>query len=444
MPERSTDWWLSPESNLQMPKKEIGDYVESQGFRVPKRYETLDEALDEVFRGKTIIMRSEHPDEYDGPSGLMESHVIGQDSIKKGFYNSISFGPFSIDDEIPLTVGRNPVTFDREREKGPGMYNVLDVVMANILKVPAAQTIDRLKRLQSLHWVIRDYLKLTNQSAEQLFSQFQYSFWEYIPGPDIVMVADSAIDNRYHIMADDGTYFHWQISGDGGEVIDGSPSDDFLTPEVTSGLVHDYEAIRNLPRFSSKHCPIMEMKIDENVQNCFLQYHRTLDFDPADNNLDPADFPASEGWLPANTVRGHIQSPMKLETALHYCAGYGTVIPFPKIEQGSTDWSYNRAMTELMARHRTAYIHSGETETLYLGLSDNHKSRSRWFKPRVAVSYDRSEFHRLIDEELHEEVRRLVYREHRMARVVIDLACDGVKGFVRLNPDSEQPIVTDS
>ena len=65
------DYYLEDRTRLQgQPKKTIGDYVESQGILVPRRFDNLDDARKSK---KAIILRSEHPQDYNGVSGLLSS-----------------------------------------------------------------------------------------------------------------------------------------------------------------------------------------------------------------------------------------------------------------------------------------------------------------------------------------------------------------------------------
>ena len=57
----------------QQPKREIAEYVESQGILVPRRFANLQEAR---ASGLPLIARSEHPQDYAGASGIVESRVI--------------------------------------------------------------------------------------------------------------------------------------------------------------------------------------------------------------------------------------------------------------------------------------------------------------------------------------------------------------------------------
>ena len=82
------DYWLEhPEALQGQPKRVIGEYVESEGISVPRRFSTLAEAR---ASGLDILVRSELQQDYDGISGLLLSLLLkwfspdmSEDGIKK-------------------------------------------------------------------------------------------------------------------------------------------------------------------------------------------------------------------------------------------------------------------------------------------------------------------------------------------------------------------------
>ncbi len=208
-----TDYYLEDKTRLQgQPKRTIADYVESNGILVPNRFESLDDAINS---GITFLMRSEHQQEYDGVSGLLDSP-----------------------DFKDFRLGQ----FDEHTE----------------------QNID-------------DYCELFEIPKEEFLSQISYSFWEKLDGFNRSMVADSAIKGRYHIFTTKGTYHNYTIWDNGKIDLNAQlklePELVAQIPEV----IEFYETIRNLPNFDPNHCPIIELQT-VNGRNYFLQYHRTRDF----------------------------------------------------------------------------------------------------------------------------------------------------------------------
>ena len=88
-----TDFYLENPAELKgQPKRTIGDYVESNGFLVPRRFDSLAEARRSK---KGILLRSELTQDYDGVSWLLESYSLGHFD----FQNKVPFrGVNSLED----------------------------------------------------------------------------------------------------------------------------------------------------------------------------------------------------------------------------------------------------------------------------------------------------------------------------------------------------------
>lgn len=445
----STDYWLS-EAILEAPKRQIGDYVESEGFAVPRRFDTLDEALRVAKAGGKIAIRSEHPDEYDGASGLMQTYILDEESPSLARRAYERYGDFDIDEQVHESRNRGAVNGSRRGEM-PGYHTMADVVLGVAQHEPTDVTLQRLRQLTEHLHTVRRYADITGRNESEFMNQAGFSFWRYVPGANVTVVADSAIDDRYHILGDrlyrKPAYHGWQIANEQGHSIVGTPDDPVLTPKTTAKLINTYEQIRNLPRFASDHCPIMELQLDEAGKVWFLQYHRTRDFKAVNASLDSADFSVQEGWQKAEGVRGALDSPVTLKAALWYPHKYGTTLKgkvqhtLPESEDAAVDWHWDLALTETLSRRRQAYVADNSLDHLYRVFASAHGPRSRWFKPEAAIACNDKGFDNLIPETLKKEISRIVHREHRLARVVLDFAADGNNGYVRLSPGAEQPLI---
>lgn len=125
-----TDFYL--QNPPMQPKAEIADYVESNGILVPRRFETEKQARNS---GLEIICRSEHPQDYAGFSGLLNSPRLD------------NFGEMN----------------------------------------------------KSSKKQLENYCILTGTSKEEFLSQLSYSFWERLEGDNCKVIADSSLKNRYHM-----------------------------------------------------------------------------------------------------------------------------------------------------------------------------------------------------------------------------------------------------
>ena len=224
------DYYLEDSTRLQgQPKRTIADYVEQHGVLVPRRFGSLEEARSAEV---PVIARSEHTREYQGVSGLL---------------SSLSF-----------------------------------------LRIPEQLTELQIKGEMFKKWEtdINSYCEAFNITPESFMNDVSFSFWEQLRGYNRTIIADSAVQGRYHVTTFSETslvrtYSIIEPQGKVQHFGSSLPSD----ADNLIELVKLYEQVRNLKRFDPLHCPILEVQTVEGT-NYFLQYHRTRDFSPALFSLD--------------------------------------------------------------------------------------------------------------------------------------------------------------
>ncbi len=352
-----------PELLQGQPKRSIADYVEQNGILVPRRFESLEEARKS---GLDLVARSEHPQDYDGCSGLFlsprfpeHSHAFKWDESEEIFINSI------------LNYQCDPSS------DGEG--------------------VSRRK--------IKEHCKILQIDYDEFIGQLSYSYWEKIPGINITITADSAVKDRYHITTrerNEGGLFEWWHSYNFVEngCLIGNESCSYSElpglPLVAVGnfnqLIELYEHIRSLPRFDSNHCPTMEFvtRINgNNIENYSLQYHRTRDFDAPDFELGPGNLEATE----FRNVRGKTPPEgIDCKVVIAYAAEWVDEENFgpnkkwswyvPEEEEGAIEAPVNnKRMDEIMSKRRSLQI----SDSSFFSLATGHGLRSLWFKPRVSI-----------------------------------------------------------
>lgn len=145
------DYWLEhPEELKGQPKKTIIEYARKNGVLTAQPYESFQDAL---AHGKRVFVRSELAQDYNGISGLLFSRFL-------------------------LQLGK--VTSEEQLKD-------LMLEMHGRYGVEGAKS--DLEKLETL-------CLYTNQDIERVRKAISYSFWEYIPGFNRVIVADSAIKAR--------------------------------------------------------------------------------------------------------------------------------------------------------------------------------------------------------------------------------------------------------
>jgi hypothetical protein len=377
------------ERSLQ-PKRVVGEYVESAGFLVPQRFSDIEEARHAASQGIPVLARSEHPDEYSGPSGLGKTSLLVPDEsgVFNPRHNSFSSSPLAKYGRYASAAGLPRVSYMREASE---------------------------------------------------------SYWEAIPGTNITVVADDAVEGRYHVFAfneDKTATWAYRISAaivteDGSverqlDYIDDVPGMSARYEEV----IDFYNRVRRLERFNGNHCPIIEMQLsDQDDQLYFLQYHRTRDEAFVSERIDVQEFPAEDGWLKADAVRGAHIGEKTLELALWYPnfrEGNVTVKRIELPEDGSTtmDCSFYD-LDEFVGRQRTAHVLHSSFDNQYSKIASAHGPRSQMFKPKVTVLLGREEVEgQFVPKEMDDEgfVRAL---NGMVVRIATEVVSDGRNAFVR-------------
>jgi hypothetical protein len=333
------DYYLQDKSRLEgQPKRAIAEYAEQNGILVPRRFDSLAEARDSH---KPILLRSEHPQEYDGISGLLDS----------------------------LSLSNSPVRDSQDTEEVKQKY---------FEKEEKADGIPLYKQ----------FCKSLGLNEEEFRKQTSFSIWECLEGLNRAVIADSSIPNRYHIMTlphrdDIDNWFCNYAIVDNGEL-----TKDLIMPlpeELKEGLrdlIETYEQIRHLERFDSNNCPIMEFQTYKG-KNYFLQYHRTRDFLPVDFILDRD---LKEGEIEVPFVRGATSKEGgTFKTTVYYA---GNWYFNPEDEDGSFDLHHNRIFPELQFKKRKLQIINSKDLTNELTcLVADHIQKSKLFKPKVSAIF---------------------------------------------------------
>ena len=278
------------EERPMQPKRAIQEYVSQHGIRTPRRYKSL---LEAVNSWKKFIIRSEHPQEYNGISWLSRSISIDTDDIIK--YQSqrsteeLSQLPFS---EQEIESGK---TSDWEIIDAIKEYDFQRDAIKRIWFLDEKDILDAITLFSK--WLFKWYAKRMWLSVDKVLWEQSYTFYEYIPGINHSVIADKDIPNRYYIISsssdlkwyDYSSYMDWLIIQDGKIVNEAwgyyvwdarDNSKEIQNRRIFDhkALIERYNMVRNLWKFDSNHCPVMEFQTpSDNSSPYFLQYHRLRD-----------------------------------------------------------------------------------------------------------------------------------------------------------------------
>ncbi len=377
------DYYLEdPERLNGQPKRTIADYVEENGFSVPRRFDSIREAR--AFKGK-VIARSEHTQDYDGVSGMIESEMLDKfDDVSEEHLKEALF--------TKSKITRGP--------RGDGKPRASEM--------------------------LKKYHEYTGKDPSEFYEELSYSYWEYIEGFRRKVVADSSIPDRYHITTYRYNPFqHSYTLFEGGKI-----TSNYVMPlppglvRTLPGLIRMYEGIRHLSRFDPNHCPIMEF-LTRNHHTFFLQNKRARNFEPCDFSLGEED--GVKVWF----VRGATgPEGLTARVSLWYSKSGEKRLPD---EDGSFDWHYDKVLTELMARKRllqieTASPHPNKLYWELLKLIVDHNPMSKMFLPKVSVIIGKSA---LINEAEAVNIKNAAREIGEQPQILVHVVSDGRKAYLK-------------
>jgi len=285
------------------PKKEIGAYVGG----TPLIYDSFRDAWDS---GQEFMMRDEHLRAFAGPSGLGRTLLV--DTHKRSLLAQMRDEP-----ESKYGIGYRSL-FGRN----PFIHQAIAQCLAG--KISPSEMEKKVFKWtgDKDRWEI--YFEMMGYESEKELEKASYSYWEYIPGFNHTIVADSGIQHRWHLMTVNHTLKPQSLGSRPWEEPNGviysfpDPITDAI-PESPGKLVEWYEEIRNKDRFNPQQCPIVEAQtsIDKGkINRYFLQYHPTQLF--KETNFSLKGHP-SEDEIEAVFVRGATTLPegLTMEVAIY-------------------------------------------------------------------------------------------------------------------------------
>jgi hypothetical protein len=200
-----------------------GNYAKHHGINVPLIFPSFEAAQSEARNGGTVIVRTEHPSELKGVSGVNHSHVLSPDD---------HFGK----DFIDTFCDSDEATF-----------------------VAAS------KAWHEKWFHVEGYCEQRGISIQDYVSDLDYSYWEHVTGLNIFVVGDPVLPNRFRIFAtwpDTWTYTVF----DGDEYVSGYESEE-LKIQIDS-IIKMYRRVQEV--FGAQSW-VVEMQLHASGELFFLQ-----------------------------------------------------------------------------------------------------------------------------------------------------------------------------
>jgi hypothetical protein len=352
------------------PKLSLGNYVSDKEIPVPRRYFSLDQALDS---GKPFIIRSEHIDEYNGPSGLL--HSLRVTEMDKHYAA-----------QFQTERALNPANTHIADLGELNQTQIRDAIILQLGHASQAHIEQQLIHADTNTMHVQAYCRYTGINIDNFQKDISYSYWELLDGLNRSIVADSAIKGRYHLFSHEqlttGKQFNNYTIFDNGDITLNTP--DPLSAEQQRDIpriINFYEKIRQLPRFDSNHCPIVEFQTVNNI-HYFLQYHRTRDFSPATFRLTREP---ERGEAVANLVRGTTPANgIVVHTIIMYNQQH-LLNHKLQHEEAAYDLHNMSIFKELISRKRQVNFFNDNERGVAYKAADDHLDKTQLFKSELSI-----------------------------------------------------------
>ncbi|MCK5474329.1 MAG: hypothetical protein KAI53_02900 [Candidatus Aenigmarchaeota archaeon] len=326
---------------ILQPKKEIMSFLASKGVLVPRIYDSIDEAINGM-ETKKIMLRSEHPQDYEGSSDLFPNGMLNERLLKAD--------------------------------------NVTEAIMSQEYLY-----IENVRKQIDLH------CRLLGLDYNEFMGELSHSAWEKLEGINRVICADSAIKGKYHIVTLKPTSYDVIEDSTIQQLTDNSYNS--ISLDEAKGLVELYEQIRDV--MDTNHCYIVETQsvrnyLSDAYDHYALQVHRGVDFQNADFKAEPN----RRGVLEFHNVRGATSVDGEdLLLTIKYPKDFrdGPEIIVEDASADASEHSISRVFSEIMFRKRKLQIFPYRDGSDLRYELTNHCSRNALFKPKCSVLADKDQ-----------------------------------------------------
>lgn len=356
------------------------------------------------------MIRSEHPQDYAGVSGLLDS--------------------YRVDDVAKLVMKQN------RHNRRPDFFQALN---EHITGDGEKEFEEKLKTIRA--GSVQRFCELTGGNKSEFQGDISYSYWEKINGHNRTVVADNAVPGRYHIFSsqiEERRYNNYSTLENGEIESNGS----LLTADLRNGMssvVDFYESVRGLGNFDPNHCPILEIQTDAGGRHHFLQYHRGRDLEPRTFEM-PKERVAESGEVEALIVRGATPPEGRVVQSALFYPGHtegSWASQLPETDEGSLcNIVYDGIFTEIMLRRRVVHFVNAsvarghDKDHMVNQAADAHLPKSTLFKPQISVLAD---YERIgIDDAMMDKFDKEIRETGIAPRIPLWVFSDGKRAMVKL------------
>ena len=399
----------------RQPKREIARYAWQNGVLVPDIFTSFKYAKIATRAGIRVRARSEHPQDYFGVSGLLDSPMLNdipQIKNERELKDEMRYGKLIEIKPFDIQYAGRDILVDGKYVPDP-----------TFVKEEPAKKFKR-EMTESTQNVLNYFavLNLPPQAQDEFWKHASFSYWKDLDGYNLTITADSAIAGRYHVSVRSHSFCGYLIF-EGGKATYQSANAPTEIIKNGRAMAEFYEEVRNLPKFDPNICPSIEAQLCNNTL-WFLQYLRGQPFSQAAFRLER---PPGKNELVAKFVRGATVPGGELYVVkLYEKRQQPRLLPspyaYPDKVDGAFDISPNSIFRELSLRLWQVNIMFEQYDlNATFREAVTHEWISRFFKPKISLILDNREL----------EVMNLV-RHKKNNEALVWLESDGNKAYLRI------------
>ena len=205
-------------------KDRDGHYAKQHGINVPLIFPSFTAAQADARRGGTVIVRTEHPSELDGVSGINHSHILSPDDH----------------------LGKDWIEIFCNSDEA-------DFIAAS-------------RKWHETWFHVESYCERHGLSAQAYAANLGHSYWEHIAGVNIYVVGDPVLPDRLRLFAT------WPEQSWTYSVFDGTKHVSGYESEQLQSYINDIiKMYRQVQQVFGEQCWVVEMQLHLSGELYFLQ-----------------------------------------------------------------------------------------------------------------------------------------------------------------------------
>lgn len=393
----------------RQPKKEIVQVLWGNATI----YNTFSEAIESW---EEFLLRSEHPQDYNGSSWLIDSPLVSKQIILD--YRK------KHPDYLDIVIPEELIRTDSYIQMQDDYIEIYEKIIACIWEKSDDFINKSLGSIFCDHDKMKSYLLHTWTSKKTFVENLTFTPWMRLPGNNYWITEDNSIKWKYHIYTTWDKNFHctytlWEF-----EFLFWDWAD--LNLEEIENVIYSYKSKSSHEKLDQNHNYIMEFQAQLNGRITHLQVHRwrvdnfqpdfTIDRELEENEQETlyTIWRTPKEWL-------IVDIPLAF-----WGQGVDNNLDFKWSIWLAQTWAH--VIAELMSREQILTLFSWwSIENLFANALDSHFAKNLMFKGLVFSLID----HRIIPDDVSRKIRQIAMMQQKVYSIPMRIISDWKRSYVK-------------